>query len=214
MTSRDLLHAVARRWLLVNLAIALTVLAIYGTTFAKGVYWTSVDVVFIPPSRDNGGNVIEGQSETLVHFASLIDQELRGARDDINLLSPSASLFGQGAREGVAIRLPDTGGQWLSSFQKAQLKIEAVGPTPSVVDSLLREALRDVVGAVDERQVKSGVKAGDRITTILSPQQPTVEYVGVDRRRAAVAFFVAGTGAALAAVVHVEGRRRHGGRME
>ena len=58
MTSRDLLRLVLRRWYLMLLGALLTVGAVYSGARQPGVYFTSYNVVLLPPSSKLSPNTI------------------------------------------------------------------------------------------------------------------------------------------------------------
>lgn len=188
----------ARRRVLV--AISALVLMVLSTAFvgwmaqSNELYWAQSRVVFIPPSTNGDQNVLSGDYDSLVHFASMIERELNGAAQDPRLSSSDTTLFGQGVRRGVSVTLPDTGGQWQRSYSQAALEIQVVGATRHEVVAAMQKAVGTVVDTAQRRQSERGILESRRIQTAVVPQNPYVFYEGVSRGRGVIALTLAVTG--------------------
>lgn len=162
------------RWYVVLAVLVLTVAAM-ALVRPQPVFWTRVDVVFLPPSR--GGNVFEGSDESLVFYAAAIERELVGGPQAVVLSSPDARLYGAGVDEGYSTTLARTGGQWQSSFNQPVLTVQVVMPTAEEAAVETQRLLDEVDALADARQAEAGVAPDERIVTQRSPDHPQITRV-------------------------------------
>lgn len=212
MTTAGLLAALRRRWYVVVLGAIATVLVTSSVIRVPGVYWTQVDVVFLPPSNPNAGNVLEGESEGLIHFAAVVDRAFNGEPHGARLSSASASLYGAGVRDGYSVALVDTGGQWRSAFSRPVLSVEVVGSDRDAVAADLDAIVARIDRIVVDQQKKRGTPTESWITTELAPSVPVIAYVSGSGTRALGGIGLLGAGLTLLAVGTLERRVREGER--
>lgn len=199
-----------RRWYLALLVLVLTVAAM-AVLRPQPVYWTRVDVVFLPPARP--GNALEGDNESLVFFAAAVERELAGGPQPVVLSSPDARLYGAGVDEGYSTTLARTGGQWQSSFDQPVLTVQVVMRTPEEAETRVVELLDAVDALAVQRQAEAGVDTPDQIRTQRSPDHPQITRVVGSATRALAGIGALGL-AVAAAVLALDGRwwRRRGAR--
>ncbi len=179
MTAWDVWAALGRRWYVVLVGLGVTLGVLAGVARVEGVYVAQVDVVFLAPATSASPNRIASASNGVIATAGLVQRLVDPAREDgSHLVSTSAvvSLVGQGVRNGSAVVLPDTGGQWDHSFSRPVLSLEVTGSTADDV----RVRAEDLVARVQETtrtaQVDAGVIESNAITTYPLPATPQVEY--------------------------------------
>lgn len=207
VTATRLFARAGRRWPWL-LGVLLTLVSATGvSSHVEAVYWTHVDVVFLPPNSPLGqGNVLEGDSASLVHFAALVEREINGSRALPRLSSAEATLYGAGVRRGYSVTLPNLGGQWQTNFNRPALSIEVVDSSEARVRAVLAQVVGRVQGLARGLQERSGVSAGARIWAQQFPETISVSYVTGNHKRATGASILLGSGLVLSAAVIVAGR--------
>ena len=186
MTLTDLLAAVWRHRALVCVGMVLTAAAGLVAVQDRSVYWTRTEVVFLPPQNEYYPNALRASSESVIITAGAVAKRVLGPDRMPKYASPEVTLVGVGVRNGWSISLPDTGGQWSSSFDSQVLTIEAVGPSREfVLDTVgdVRQRVSETLGAL---QTAQSVAPESRITLRASPEQPVVYGVGGSPPRALV----------------------------
>ncbi len=184
MTAVQLLRVLARRWYVLALVATVTGIAILLSARVPGVYWTQVDVVFLPPKS---ANALEDQNTSIVQFAAVIERAFNGTQDAVSTASSSGTLYGEGVRSGWQVSLPNNGGQWQNNFNRPSLSIEVVESSPRTVSAVAASLSGRVGRLVQQRQEGIGIAPENRVTTIESPDSPVVRYVQGSDTRAAIA---------------------------
>jgi hypothetical protein len=206
MTTLLLVRMLVRRWYIVVAILLLSSLGYLSLSGSGSIYTAQTDVVFIAPGTDPVGGFDERYRDSLVHFAAAIEREYHAGRSP-NRLADEAPLFGAGIRQGEQVILPNTGSQWLVSFDSPRLAVDVVGPDAAWVRARLGAVLDRIETLARERQQKSGVADEFLIRTERAPQEPVVEQVGSSRgayARALLALLAVSLGVAAAATVAVE----------
>jgi len=168
----------------------------------EGVYWTQANVVFLAPKTVRTPNNIQDTSSGVIATAGLVESLLRSTGSASASSSSSASIVGTGVRDGSWVRLLQSGGQWEYNFDKPILEVQVVGRTPQAVEDRAAELVSSIQAKLKELQVNDGVPRSGRITTLVSPANPTVRYSNGRPSRAMGATVLLGallTGMALAA---------------
>ncbi|MES2094822.1 MAG: hypothetical protein V4531_13575 [Actinomycetota bacterium] len=194
MTAIQLLRVLGRRWYVLVIVAAITVFAIFAAQRVPGVYWTQVDVVFLPPKS---ANALEDQNTSIVQFVAVIEREFNGIRNDSRSASSSGTLYGEGVRSGWQVSFPNNGGQWQNNFNRPALSIEVVDASPTKVAAVAASLSKRVSSLVEQRQDRTGIAPENFVTTIDSPSPPVVRFIRGSDARASIAL------AALGAVVGV-----------
>lgn len=194
MTTNDLCGILRRRWYVVVLGIALLAGALHVVASRPSVYSSQVDVVFLAPKSARYPNVIEQTSASLIAIAGLIEREVNKGVDVPATASAAVTLAGEGVRDGHAISLPNTGGQWASDFSRPVLDVQVVGPSEAVV----RERLASLVNTVERRlaalQAADRIPQINRVTASSAPASATVFRLDGNRKKAAAAALLLGAG--------------------
>lgn len=108
-----------------------------------------------------------------------------------------APLYGAGMRQGVLVGLADTGGQWMTSYNRAEIEIQIVGQSRDWVE----ETQTSLLSKVFERaQALQGANYDDprrRVTTEISPLTSTIEHITVSPLEKVAAIAASGTAAII-----------------
>jgi hypothetical protein len=184
MTIQDLLAAVRRRWY-VTVAILLATAAL-GFAFARddGVYSTRTVMVFTVP--EPGPWESAGSRESgVIALASAVATQVGGTREPVDYAAADAPYYGAGIRQGVRVGLPDSGGQWDSSYTRAAINIDVVSPDRAWVVAQQSEKLRAVSDATAALQ--RGISASGHVDVAVDPLTLVVEHIGPSRLSQALA---------------------------
>ena len=162
-------------WFVVALAVS-TALLLRASQASQPVYYTQVNLRFLPPAN-NPGNVLVGYSDSLIHFAGLVERTVNGNHTPARFSSPTAPLYGRGIRDGHSVVLIDHGGQWRTNFNTPALSVEVVAETEIDLRTKLQKILSQIADATTSAQESLHVPDERQITTSLSPSAPVVQIV-------------------------------------
>src|SRR6186713_778862 len=107
MTARELLRLVIRRWYLMLVGAVLTVAALYVATHRPGVYWTQFNVVVLAPVYEYYPNNLADPHYALGPTAGVLVTDWNGEHRPLLTASSDTTLFGEGKRQGIEIRMPN-----------------------------------------------------------------------------------------------------------
>jgi hypothetical protein len=194
MTASQLARVLLRRWYVLVVLGVLVVLAVGLIPKTRGVYTAQTNIVFLPPSNSNR---LQDQTASSVQFAAIVERQFNGNRGNSPIALQSATLYGEGVRQGYTVTLHNDGGQWTNNFDKPDLSVEVVGSSPGQVASVVRSVTARVEKLAETIQIDENVAAAERIGTIQSPAVPQVTYIAASTTRAAVASLALGFIASL-----------------
>lgn len=197
MTLHELLQSMGRRWYVVVVVLGAAVLAAIGFARDGGLYSTRTVVVFTLPGEptllpDNGTG-----DASIIGFAAAVAQEVNGGRPAVSYASADAPSYGAGVRQGVWVGLPNAGGQWTTSFARAEIEIQVVGRTAQWVRQTQQSTLARIETIADGQQIAAGAVETERVTTSIAPLTTQIEYIEATRSSRILAF----TAMAVAAVI-------------
>lgn len=211
---RSRTRPVLRRWYVALTVLTLMLPAILHSWGATGVYWSKVDVVFYPPSGAAAGNPLRADSQATVHYAAMVERLVNGEQGNAAPGTTRANLYGTGIRNGYAVYIPSSGGQWQNSFDRSAITVEVVAERKDDVGRILTGIVDRIQTTAAERQAAIGVIPRSYITTSLSPGAPEVSYQPAKPVYAASALAALALGLAVAAAIVADrlalrkGRRR------
>ncbi len=110
MTIMILGQVLARRWYVVVIGLLVTTTGVAFVNGRTGVYWAQTDVVFLAPKSDRYPNSINQTSGSVIAMAGLVANQLDGNDERSATSSAGATLAGSGVREGIQVRVPNSGG--------------------------------------------------------------------------------------------------------
>ena len=200
MTARELLLVLLRRWYLLAIGAVLTLGAMYGVLHLTGVYWTKMTVVLLAPAEDFSPNKIEDPRYALAPMAGVVAAEWNRENRPTLTASGDTTLFGEGKRDTVEVRMPNQGSQWRPLFLTPNIDVQVVGSDPESVEARATEVGEELASILEQQQKDLGVDPRLWITSVPSPAEPTVYYVTGSRVRALGAVGLAG---ALVSVIGI-----------
>lgn len=193
MTAAEFLLILVRRWYVVLLGIALTGVCGYALVDREPMYYTRVEVVVLPPLERPDVNVLTRGPYSLTEIASLLVAEFNGKNRPLPMNNSDATLYGQGIRSGMQVRLHNSGGQWVSIFDKPVIEVEVVDPDPERVQMEAARAVTRLRHILDQQQqVDFGIKKSSQVTLRESPDYPVIQEVRGNRPRTAAATLLIG----------------------
>jgi hypothetical protein len=192
MTSRELFSVVLRRWYFMLLGAMISMAACYVTMHRPGVYWTHFYVVILAPTHEYYVNNLEDPHDRLAPMAGLVATDWNGAHHPLLVGSGDTTLYGEGQRRGVQVRMPNQGSQWRPLYFTPNIDVQIVDSDPEAVAREVRRVSSELDGLLQKRQDALQVQPRQRMSTMISPASPTVEYVAGSRSRAALATGLAG----------------------
>lgn len=198
---------VLRQWPAALAVLALMLPLIITAGHGKGVYWTRMDVVFLPPPGAAAGNPLRSDSQGVVQFAAVIQRRAiaKGAEPNIEL--NGASLFATGIREGYRVYQPNAGSQWQQSFKRAVVSIEVVSEDEASAGQRAMQLADSITLSAGQEQKALGVIPAARITTELSPSVPTVSYHDTNNAAAMAALTILAIALSVGAACTVDRAR-------
>jgi hypothetical protein len=191
VTTATVFQSVLRRWYVTLLGLAATVLVVASMLTSKGVYWSQVNVVFLPPHDATEQTGLVSSSKSVIAMAGLVEREVNATRTMGASTSAQVQLTDTGVRHGSLVLLPNLGGQFDYNFAEPVLSVQAAGSTPAEVRRRRDAAVAEINGWLRRLQSRDGTVPSRMITTRLSPQAAPVLYNnGHPSRAAGVALFV------------------------
>jgi hypothetical protein len=168
-------HAALRRWYVVVVGMLLVGLCYAGFAHQSTTYQSLSTVVFVSPGTEPITGVDQDQTDSLVAFATTIQNQMNGGQPVDRLSSSSATIFGVGERKGYQVAVPNQGGQWDDYFPNPNLAIQIVGPTAGWVEKTQTSLVDRINRFTAADQERLGIPASRMITAKLtSPTEPPV----------------------------------------
>ncbi len=198
------LAVLGRRVTVVLVGILLTLGGAAAAAGARGVWFEQGVVVFIAPPGAVERNAFERGSSSLVSTAGLVGREVEEPMGGPLALSPQATLVDLGIRDGVWVRLPNDGGQWRTSFDRAELDLQVTGSDVARVRERFAIAVEQIRDTLRGGQVTLGVPRSAFVDAELSPPAPPVMLRTGSRSRAVLAALVLGVVATLVLTVRLD----------
>lgn len=179
----EFLPVLRRRWYVVVIAV-LCMAVFTGIQFwHAGVYSTRTVIYLVHHNSDPQGAwpAVGSTDETLVSFAGTIVSEINAGRPVARYASGDAPLYGVGVRQGVKVTQSDSGGQWWSSFGRAEIEVQIVGTSHEWVESQQQEIIARIVDLCRTAQGAAWDDPNQRITPFVAPLTESIEHVAPSR---------------------------------
>jgi hypothetical protein len=209
MSAHEILRLLLRYWWLTLTVFVLTG-ALAVSLFASAGAFTSRTVVsFTLPSAaalDTGGSSEAG----VITLAAAVAREVDDPTLRPRYSDPDARAFGAGIRRGVLVGLPDSGGQWTVSYDRADIYIDVVGPTREWVARQQQDAIDRIRQVATAQQDAIGLAPSSRVTITVQPLTTDIEGIVPSRSLrilAGTALFTAALVVSVFAVIAAD--RRH-----
>ncbi|GGK98194.1 hypothetical protein GCM10007382_18020 [Salinibacterium xinjiangense] len=195
MTVRDLGWAMLRRWYVIAAALILSVVGGFLLQRGGGLYATETVVSFLLPDKTSLSLNSGLDDASVIAFAGVVAREVNDGGAPASYSTDDAPLYGAGLREGSFVSLPNAGNQWSTSYLRAELVLQIIGPSEQWVSQRQEDLLAKVVEVSDAQQ--SSVTAQDaRIKVASVPLTKQIFHV-LPSRTAVISAYVALVIAAL-----------------
>ncbi len=179
MTLHDIVATMLRRWYLPVIAVSLACGMWVLLARDGGCFTTSTVVSFTLPSRATLLPESGVDDESVIAFAGVVAQEINGTRPAPRYASRDAPLYGVGVRQGVLVGLPNSGGQWVRSFARAEIEIQIVDRTAEEVETRQRNLLDRVFQITRDQQRSASPK--QRIRASVVPLTAGIQEISATR---------------------------------
>ena len=182
MTVGQIASAMLRRWYVSLAILACVGLAVVMLARDGGIYTTRTVISFLRPagtslSPDNGAN-----DSSIIAFAATIVSETNDGRRPDGYSMSEAPYYGAGIREGTLVELTNSGNQWVSNVDKAEIEIDIAGRTFEWVDSRQDELVDKVLSIAGSLQEAAAVSPEERISATVVPLTTQIDYITPSRR--------------------------------
>ena len=178
-----------RRWYVIVVALILSVVGGYLLQRGGGLYTTETVVSFLLPDKTSLSLNSGLDDASVIAFAGAVAREVNDGRAPASFSTDAAPLYGAGLREGMVVSLPNGGNQWSTSYLRAELVLQIVGPSEQWVSQQQRDLLAKVVEISDAQQ--SSVTSQDsRIKVASVPLTKQIFHV-LPSRTAVISAYVA-----------------------
>lgn len=117
----------------------------------------------------------------LLVLASAVEADLNKSVKPMRFSDAQTTLFDGGVRDGVSIAVPNDGGQWAVSLQRAVLVVDVVGGSFRSVENQRNLAISRVRSALRELQIRMNIPARDQARVEAAAGVGAVSLVGGDR---------------------------------
>lgn len=182
MTIGDVISAMLRRWYIPLTVLACVALLAVLMARDGGIYTTRTVISFMRPSGtslspDNGSN-----DSSIITFAGAVVLEANDGRIPVGYSMSDAPYFGAGIREGTLVELANSGNQWVSSVNRAEIEIDIAGRSLESVHSRQQELIDEVLAIATSLQNLMVVPSTDRISASVVPLTTQIDYINPSRR--------------------------------
>lgn len=178
MTLVELLAVLRRRWYVPLIGLVCLAVSLVGARESRDVFFSEAAVVFEAPGVPVVSGVNSGYSESLTHFAALVERTVNDGEESIRLSSPTATLFGIGIRKGRSVVLADRGGQWTHVFDRPVLQIQVVDSSPDAVAELMAATVAKIAATAASLQSASGAPPESWIRVTVNKEQSQIVAFG------------------------------------
>ncbi|WP_104091149.1 hypothetical protein [Arthrobacter sp. GMC3] len=139
MTVDKLIQLCAKRWYVFIVVLTCATAAIFGLNTNVRLYTAQVEFIMVSPGTSVNFGMADETRVSLVNFADIVVREFNDKTPTYSLSAPKASLFGNGIRDGISVRLADSGTQWSPSFGTPVITVQIISSSPDQVLAKLDE---------------------------------------------------------------------------
>jgi hypothetical protein len=186
-----------RRWYLPLAVLACAALLTVFLVRDGGTYSTRTVISFMLPTTTTLSPANGTTDSSVIAFAAAVVQVTNNGRPPARYSMDDAPFYGAGIRQGILVQLENSGNQWASTFNKAEIQIQVVGRTLDWVESRQQELISSVLRIADAEQAQVSVPRENRIQASVVPLTTGIEYISPSR----TALLTAGAAMGAAAVI-------------
>ncbi len=177
------------------IGILLTVSSAYLASKPRGVFWSRVTVKLEVPTSSVYPNSITASSHSLVVAAGEIARFVDPSGGKKLLADQGVTLASEGLTHATQVTLPNSGSQFVTSFDEQLLQVEAVGTTVHEVQSRMQVALGEIRRVLGQLEHRDNLAPQNRIPLQYSPARiPQIFVQGGSRIRAVLSIALLGAG--------------------
>jgi hypothetical protein len=177
VTIRQFLSVLFRRWYIVLGLLACAALVTVMLARDGGIYTTRAVVSFMRPTGTSLSPTNGTNDPSIIAFAAVVAQETNNGQAPAGYSMQDAPYYGAGIRQGAVVEVSNSGNQWASNVNKAEIEIQVVGRTSDWVKSKQQELVRQVLDNTQSRQAALGVPPQKRIVAAVVPLTTEIELV-------------------------------------
>ena len=207
MTARDFLAMARARWYVVVVGMAATLGALVLAHAPSPVYWGRVTVIVLAPVSPTSPNSLQDQGGVTA-TASVLVTRVNDGHEPVTMSDPSATLYGEGVRQGTRVTVRNIGGQWRAEYRDPNIDVEAVDSSAEATTGRLNSAIGALQRELDTLQDELRIGPGARMTITAEPRQVSTVAIPSSAKRATVGLAVLGALATAIAVTVVDRWRR------
>ncbi|WP_425956195.1 hypothetical protein [Xylanimonas sp. McL0601] len=200
MTFVDAMLAIWRRWYVLALALAVAGAGFVMLDAHGGLYSSKPIIQFMRP----GASILEIynglDNEDIIGFAQIVAEAVNNGHPIERYALDEAPLYGAGLRQQVRVGVPNTGGQWGTSYSRAEIAISVVGTSRAWVQDTQRVMITRVLEAARASQDALNAPENDRVSYAILPASTTIEHItSLKSTRAAALAAMMGAGTLVGA---------------
>lgn len=209
MSTDAVIARLLRSWFVVAIGMTATAAFIAYLMAVQPLYYASSEITLSTPGTS---------PDQVIAFAQAVESVVNEGRRTVRFASPDAPLYGMGVREGSSVALPDSGGQWQTSYSRPVLSVEVVAESPERLMRIYADVVDQVEAAVASLQAGQQVGSDAMIVASIdkSPQVASAGPTRASKARAVVAASLVGVAATFTAAMLWErwrSRRRTSGEL-
>lgn len=152
MTARELGSVLVRRWFVVAVALIIALVGNYLLQRGQGVYVTETVVSFLLPNQSAMSPNSGLDDASVIAFAGVVARKVNNGKTPAIYSIYDAPLYGAGVRQGVVVSIPNAGNQFATTYQRAEVVLQIVGPSEQWVARAQSELLSQVVQISNAQQ--------------------------------------------------------------
>ncbi|MET1015375.1 MAG: hypothetical protein ABWX76_01070, partial [Leifsonia flava] len=127
------------------------------------------------------------EDQSVIAFAGTVVAETNNGRPPNGYSMSDAPYYGAGIREGVLVELTNSGNQWVSTVNKAEIEVDIAGRTREWVESQQDELVGRVLSIADSLQEVVPVSPQNRMSVSVVPLTTQIDHIAPSSRTQFVA---------------------------
>lgn len=170
MTTMGLVRLISRRWYVYVALLIMAVVTIQWISALPRVFVAESAMTFAAPAPIPGDTDYTDFGPSLIAFSLAVDRRYNEEFPSERLSSPSATLFGNGLRDGVSVEMDAVGGQWFPGYNKPTIAVRVAANSEESALSKLHLALEQLEGVSTAMQTEADTPASRSISATYDAQ--------------------------------------------